>query len=181
MSIPLERSEIRTLRIALGIGGLLTLIAGILILVWPIRVAMVATAIVAIYAIATGLAYAGLGFFSRQRGGWSRIGHVVLGLAFIAAGVIAFVNLGAATGFFATFLGLMVGIMWFIEGVVALSTLSLVSSKGWTVFYAIISILAGISLVISPMFGAAVLWWLLGISAVALGIVQLGRAFSLGR
>ena len=53
--------------------------------------------------------------------------------------------------------------------------------SNFAVSFSIISILAGISLLLSPMFGAAVLWWLLGISAVALGIVQLGRAFSLGR
>lgn len=181
MSIPLEKSEINTIRTALGVGGVLAVITGILILVWPGRTAMVVTAIIAIYAIASGLAYAGLGIFSKQKGGWSRVGHIVLGLLFIVAGVIAFTRLGETALVLATFLGILVGILWIIEGVVSLSTLSLAPSKGWTIFFAILSIVAGVVLLFSPAFGAAVLWWLLGISAVVLGAIQIGRAFTFGK
>lgn len=170
------------IRTALGIGGVLSIILGILILVWPGKTAMVVTAIIAIYAIIAGLVYAGLGIFSATKGGWARIGHVVLGVLFIIAGIIAFMNLGATTAWLAAFLGILVGIMWIIEGVVALSTLSdAPASKGWTVFFAIISIIAGITLLFSPLWGAVVLWWLLGISAVVLGVIQVFRAFSFGK
>lgn len=181
MSIPLEKSEINVIRTALGVGGLLAVITGILILVWPGKTAMVVTAIIAIYAIASGLAYAGLGIFAKHKGGWARVGHILLGLLFIVAGVIAFTNLGATALWLAAFLGILVGIMWIIEGVVALSTLSLAPSKGWTIFFAILSIVAGVVLLFSPVFGAAVLWWLLGISAVVLGAIQIGRAFTFGK
>jgi uncharacterized membrane protein HdeD (DUF308 family) len=33
----------------------------------------------------------------------------------------------------------------------------------------------------SPLWGAVVLWWLIGISAVVMGIIQIGRAFSFGK
>ncbi|ALJ20216.1 HdeD family acid-resistance protein [Microbacterium sp. No. 7] len=181
MSIVLDKSEINAIRTALGVGGVLALIAGILILVWPGKTAMVVAAIIAIYAIAAGLAYAGLGIFSKQKGGWARIGHILLGLVFIAAGIVAFANLGATALTLAVFIGVLVGIMWIIEGVVALSTLSAAPSKGWTIFFSIISIIAGITLLFSPAFGAAVLWWLLGISAVVLGAIQIGRAFTFGK
>ena len=76
------------------------------------------------------------------------------------------------------FLGILVGVMWIIEGVVSLSTLSDSRSKGWTIFFAILSIVAGIVLLFSPLWGALVLWWVLGISLVILGIVQIIRAFT---
>ena len=86
----------------------------------------------------------------------------LLGILFIIAGIVAFLNLGAATAWLAVFLGILVGILWIVEGIVALSTLGDAASKGWTVFFAIISIIAGIVLLFSPIWGAAVLWWLLG-------------------
>jgi uncharacterized membrane protein HdeD (DUF308 family) len=172
------KSAVNGIRTALGICGVLAVIVGILILAWPGKTAMVVTAIIAIYAIAAGLVYAGLGIFSKTKGGWARIGHIVLGILFIIAGIVAFLNLGQATEWLALFLGILVGILWIVEGVVALSTLGDARSKGWTVFFAIVSIIAGIVLLFSPIWGAAVLWWLLGIALIVLGIIQIVRAFT---
>lgn len=181
MSTTLDKSEVNAIRIALGIGGVLALITGIVILVWPGRSAMVVAAIVAIYAIATGLAYAGLGIFSKTKGGWSRIGHILLGVLFIVSGIVAFANLGATAVWLAVFLGVLVGVMWIVEGVVSLSTLGQATTKVWTVVFATISIIAGITLVASPLWGAAVLFLMLGISAIVLGIAQIIRAFTFGK
>jgi uncharacterized membrane protein HdeD (DUF308 family) len=172
-----QKSAINGIRTAFGVGGVLSLIVGILILVWPGKTAVVVTAIIAIYAIAAGLVYAGLGIFSKSKGGWARVGHIVLGLLFIAAGIFAFANLQASTAWFAVFLGILVGILWIVEGIVSLSTLGDAASKTWTVVFAIISIIAGIVLLFTPLYGAAVLWWLLGIALVVLGIIQIVRAF----
>lgn len=173
-----DKSAINAIRTALGLGGILAVIVGILILAWPGKTAVVVTAIIAIYAIATGLVYAGLGIFSSAKGGWSRIGHIVLGLLFIAGGVVAFFNLGLTAVALAAFIGVLVGILWIIEGVVSLSTLGQARSRGWTLFFALLSIIAGIVLLFSPLLGAVVLWWLLGISLVVLGILQVIRAFT---
>jgi uncharacterized membrane protein HdeD (DUF308 family) len=176
-----EKSAVNGIRTALGIGGVLSVIIGVLIIAWPGKTMMVVTAIIAIYAIAAGLVYAGLGIFSKTKGGWSRVGHIALGVLFIIAGIVAFLNLGAATAWLALFIGIAIGILWIIEGVVALSTLNQAASKGWTVFFAIISILAGIVLLFSPVLSVELLWWLLGIALVVLGIVQIVRAFSFGK
>ncbi len=176
--IPVEKAAVNGIRTALGLSGAIALIVGILILVWPGRTAIVVTAIIAVYAIVGGLVYAGLGIFSKSMGGWARVGHIVLGLVFIAAGIIAFFNLGATAAWLAVFLGYLVGIMWIIEGIVALTALGGSSSKGWTIFFAILSIVAAIVLLFSPLWGALVLWWLLAISLVVLGIIQIVRAFT---
>lgn len=177
----LEKTATNGIRTALGLGGALSVILGIVILVWPGKTAMIVTAIIAIYAIVAGLVYAGMGIFATGKGGWSRVGHVLLGVLYVVAGIVAFSNLGLAALALAVFLGILVGIMWVIEGVVALSTLDLAPSRGWTIFYAIISIIAGVTLLFSPLWGAIVLWWLIGISAVVMGIIQIGRAFSFGK
>ena len=168
------------IRVAIGVGGLLALIVGVLILVWPDKTAMVVTAIIAVYAIAAGLVYAGLGIFTKGRGGWSRVGHILLGLLFVLAGVIALMNLGQTAVFLAVLIGILVGIMWIVEGVVALSTLRDAPSIGWSIAYAILSVVAGIVLLFAPLWGAVLLWWILGVSLVVLGVVNIVRGFRYG-
>lgn len=176
-----HNGTINGIRTALGIAGGLALILGVLILVWPGKTAMVATALIAIYAVAAGLVYLGLGIFSRVKTGWSRVGNIVLGLVFIIAGVVAIANLFAATAWMGVFIGLFLGITWIVEGVVAFATISGARSRGWTIFFAIVSILAGIVLLFTPLWGATVLWLLVGISGIVLGVLNIVRAFTFGR
>ena len=94
--------------------------------------------------------------------------------------VIDLENMGDTTVFLAVFVGVFIGITWIIEGVVALTTLSGSSSKGWTIFFAILSLIAGVVLLFSPLY-VAILWLFVGISLVVLGILQIVRAFSFGK
>lgn len=169
---------VRSLRTSFIVGGILTLILGLLILIWPGRTAQVLTGIIAAYAIIAGIVYAALGIFSSTKGGWARVGHVALGILFVVVGIVAFANLAAFTVSFAVFLGVLVGVMWIVEGAVSLSVVGESSSRGWTIAFAILSIIAGVMLLFTPLWGVLVLWWLLGISAVALGIVNVIRGLS---
>lgn len=169
------------IRIALGVGGILATLGGILILAWPVRTAMVLTVLVAIYAITAGLVYAGIGIWSKNKRGWGRFGNILLGVIFVIAGIIALANLGATTAALAFTLGLVVGIMWIIEGAVSLSTLRGAPSKGWSIFYGILSLIAGVMMLFAPVWGMVILYWLLGISLIVLGVVQIVRAFTFGR
>lgn len=173
-----QKSAINVVRTALGIGGIVAVVLGILILVAPIKTAAVIAAIIAVYAIVSGLIYGGIGIFSKQLGTWSRIGHLVLGVLFVVAGVFAFTDLGNVTAFLAIFVTVFIGASWIVEGVVALTTLGRAASKGWVVLSAIVSVLAGVFIILSPLWAAALLWLFLGISLIVLGIIQIVRAFS---
>jgi uncharacterized membrane protein HdeD (DUF308 family) len=168
---------VNTIRIALGVSGAIAAIVGILILIWPGHTAMVVTAIIAIYAIIGGIVYACMGIFSKTMGGWSRVGHIVLGVLFIAAGIIAFVHLAATTAGLFIFVGILVGIIWIIEGIVSLTALGSARSKALTIIFAILSIIAGIVLLFSPLY-SVLLWLFLGIALIILGIVQIIRAIT---
>lgn len=163
------------------ISGILSIIIGALILIWPGKSAVVLAAIIAIYAIIAGLIYFAVSATDTTRSGWSRIGHALLGLLFVVAGVIAFLNPSSAAASFAIVVVVFIGIAWIIEGVVALSTLGLARVSGWTIFYAIVSILAGIALLVTPLLGAIVLWIWVGISLLVIGVFQVFRALSLRR
>ncbi|WP_377107110.1 HdeD family acid-resistance protein [Propionicimonas sp. T2.31MG-18] len=171
---------INAIRAALGVGGLVSLVIGVVILAWPGKTAMVIAGIIAVYAAIAGLVNLGIGLFSRRIGGWPRVGYLVLGAVFLVASAVAFANLGIAAAVLASLVGVLVGVVWIIEGVVGLTLIGDAASKVWTVIFAIISILAGVTLLTSPLWGAAFLWWLLGISLVILGLVQIVRAFRFG-
>lgn len=175
-----EGRIVSSIRAALGIAGLVSVVIGVLILVQPRAVGMVFAGFLAAYTVIAGLAYLGIGIFSRALGTWPRIGHLVLGVLFLVAGVITFANLGDAVAVLALLFGIMIGVTWIVEGIVAITLLPDSASKVWTIIYAVISILGGIALVSSPLWGAALLFWILGIWLVVMGVVQIIRALRFG-
>ncbi|KAB1660556.1 hypothetical protein F8O07_00765 [Pseudoclavibacter sp. CFCC 13796] len=177
----LVKKGIGSIRTALGISGVLTLLAGIAITFWPGRSAELAVAIVAIYTIIGGLVYGAISIFGKLQSGWGRVGDILLAVFMIVIGIVAFANLGSAAAAFGIVLGILVGIAWFVEGIVALAFVGDSDSKAWSIIFAVLSIIAGITLLFSPLWGAAVLWLLLGVSAIILGVAQIIRAFQFGK
>lgn len=170
---------LRSVRIFLAVSGALAVVAGLVLLIWPTKSAVIVTGIFASYLIVGGLVYIALGIFSGSGGGWARAGHVLLGLLYVATGVIAFANLTAATVTLALIVAVFIGVSWIVDGFVALSLLGADASRVWTMLYAVLGIIAGVIVLFSPLYAAAVLWILLGASLVALGAVQLVRALTM--
>lgn len=170
------RAVVGGIRGALLIGGVLAVAVGILILVWPGKTAMVVAGIIATWAVIGGIVNIAIGLLSRTAGSWARVGHIALGAIFVVAGVVAFSNLGLAAETLATFLGALVGILWIIEGVVALSSLRGSRARGWTIAFGVLSLIAGVVILFAPVWGALVLWLWMGISLILLGVVQIVRA-----
>lgn len=186
MSVPtFEKSAINGIRTALGVSGLVSLVIGVLVVFWPgkslVTIAGALALLLGIYAVVAGVIYLGIGIFAKGGSGWSRAGNLLLGVFFLIAGIVTFANLGSAGITLVWLLGILIGIVWITEGVVSFTTLREVSSKGWAVFYAVVSIIAGIWLIIAPFIGVAFLWWFTGFALAALGIVQIARAFTFGR
>lgn len=176
----LDRSVTSKIRMAFGMAGLLSLVIGILILVWPLKTAAVVAAIIAAYAGIAGLVNLTIGMFSRRLGAWPRIGYALLGVVFLVVAGLVFANLGAAAAKLGVLLGIVVGVVWIIEGVVGLTMIGDATSKIWTIVLAVVSLVAGITVLTSPLWGAAFLWMLMGLSLVILGVVQIMRAFRFG-
>lgn len=165
-------------RLALLIGGLAALGFGIAVLVWPTKAAVALTGVIALYAIISGVVYLALALLSRNIGTGGRIGHALLGILYILAGVYAFTSLGRSAAFLTVFLVVMVGVMWIIEGFTALFTLGTPHSSGLTIVFAIISVVAGFTLLSSPLWGAVVLWGFLGVALLVLGGLNVVRAIT---
>jgi uncharacterized membrane protein HdeD (DUF308 family) len=175
------KSAFSAIRISLAVSGAIALIAGIVLLVWPVKSAIIVTGIVATYLIIAGVVYAGLGVFSSSKGGWARAGHIVLGLLYIVAGVIAFTNLQATTALLAVFTVVFIGVSWIVDGIVSLTLLTGDGSRVWTILYSVLSIIAGVYVLFNVLAAGVVLWIFLGASLVVLGVIQIVRAITLGR
>lgn len=167
------------IRLALITGGLVAIAFGIAVLVWPAKTAAAITGIIAFWAIVAGLIYIAMALVDAGQSTGSRVGHALLGLLYVAGGVYAFIAIQSTTIVLAFFVTLMIGIMWIIEGFTALFALGESDSKGLTIVFAVISVLAGISLVSTPLWGAGFLWWLVGVSLLVLGALNLIRGLSL--
>lgn len=168
--------------------GLITTLAGIAILVWPGKTAMVVTAIFAVYTIIAGVVYFGTGIFSAGLGWGARIWRMVLGALFVVAGIVALSSLQAFAVFFFMFMAIMIGITWIYEGIVTFSSLGSAGSKGWAIVFGTLSILAGLMIVVGS-FGsgvgaassAVILWWAIGFSAIIYGVAEMIAAIFAGR
>lgn len=181
-----QRQSLRTITMTTSI---VSLIFGALMLIWPVKSAMIVAILVAVYAIIGGLLHLAHGVLSQGTGRWTRGGFVALGLVFIAAGVLAFGSLGTTTLLLAVIVTTFIGAAWIIDGIVALFSLRLKdpvlprgdkAHKGWTIFYAVVGVVAGVAVVASPLFAALWLWLLFGASLIVLGIGGIIRAASIG-
>ena len=180
-SADLSKSAINTVRTTLGISGVVSLLVGILITFWPKESLLVITVILGIYLIVAGLVYVGLGVFARGISGGARALDIILCVLFVVGGVVTLANVQTSAAVLLVFVGVTIGILWIIEGTVAIVQSSDAPSRGWAIFYGIVSILGGIVLLFAPTWGSAVLFLILGITLMVLGIVQIVRAFSFGR
>jgi len=179
---------LESLRTVILVSAIASLVFGIVVLVWPVKSAMAVTIVMAIYAIIAGLLSLVNGIHSKGVGGWTRAGLIALGVVFLVAGVVAFGNLGESTLLLAVLVTTFIGVAWIIDGIVALFSLGVKDGalpgatkahKGWSIFYGIVSVLAGVFVVISPLMAALWLWIFLGVALVVMGIVGIVRGASL--
>src|SRR5699024_1077837 len=166
------------IRIALGTSGVIALIAGLIIVIWPDKSAMAIAAVFAVYILLSGLIYAASGIFSKYIGGWARVGHIILGVLLVIAGIVMFSSLGMTAASLGILLRILVGITWIFEGFAAFSTTPRTRSKFWPVLFGVFSILSGIILLLSPLFAGLFSFWMLGITLVIQGIINTVRSFT---
>ena len=177
------RKATDVIRTIMGVGGLVSLVIGVLILINPVQsgaVMMKFVAIIfAIYMTVTGLVFLGSMIFSKTMSGWRRVGNAVLGLLYLIAGIIVFGNLGATAAVLTAVLSIFIGVLWIFEGIMSFAAARESKSKTWSIIYGIVSIIAGIVLIVTPLVAAVTLWILVGASLAVMGVVQIVRAFTL--
>lgn len=177
----LSRKAVSLVRWGLGIAGASSLILGLLITFWPQRTAIVLAVFFGVHFLIAGFGYVLASFLGKAVSTAARVLTFVLGALFVGAGVVIMANPADSARVLGIFIGVYVGLLWLIEGIVTLIQIKDAPSRVWSVIFGLISVVAGIALLTSPMWGAALLFMIAGIVMIPMGLVQLVRAFTFGR
>ena len=171
------RITITTYRWGFGIAGLVAIAMGIFVLVWPNEMVKIAALMVGIYAVLSGLIYIFTAIRAKELKSLARITRVIAGIAFITAGIVMLSFLSASAVVLANVLGVILGILWMVEGVSALMLLrGRVEQNALATGYAIVALVIGVLLLLTPVWGTVFLRWMIGFGLVLLGIAQVYRA-----
>lgn len=176
-----KQETIARLKTWLIVSGVVALLAGIAMTIWPVAAIIAVTFLVAAYALITGVIYLVIAFTGKDLSIASRVGHGLAGVLFVVAAIVAFLNPITSTGVFTWIVITMLAISWIFEGVAALANLNQAPARGWAIFYAIISILGGIALLLSPMFAGILITVWIGVTLIAMGIFAIIRGIMLGK
>lgn len=173
----LSKSEVTGIRVAIGISGLVAVVLGIIVLVWPSSTLSVIAVLFGLYFLIVGVVRVARGLFTTGMSGGLRVLAILLGLLLIIAGIITIRNPLDSL----VVLGMIVGISWIIEGVAALVETASDSSRWFGTLFGAIGIIAGIIVLLTPLQSLGVLVVIGGIFLIASGLVQLVQAFTFGR
>ena len=149
--------------------GVVTLILGIIVTFHPGGSLNVVAVLLGILAIVSGIFHLVRIF---GRGEAHRVWSGIVGLVFIVIGVVLIRHLHLTLAL----VGLYVGLVWIVQGVVALVAGFAGGSRegrGWWIFFGAISVIAGIVVISAPVDSVTVLAVLLGIWFIVMGIIEI--------
>lgn len=164
-----------------GVIGIAAVILGLALLIWPGKTLTVFAVALGIYFVVSGVirivsALVTIGLPA----GW-RMLDIVIGVLLAFGGVIMLKNAALSGTSLAIFVTLIVGFGWIMEGVMALAESWHLPKSGWAKVYAVISIIAGVVLLFSPVSSMLFLIIFGGCSLIVMGVSSLVRAFTFGK
>ncbi len=153
--------------------GLLTLVIGILVMVWPQETLRLLTVLFGLELFVVGI-YSIIRSFSH--GEQHRVWSVLMGIFALVVGIIVIRNVAETV----VLLTVVLGIYWLIHGIIQF-VMSVADNtypqRGFTIFMAILSVIAGIVLLAWPIESVTVLAWFMGIWLAILGVLGIVLAF----
>jgi uncharacterized membrane protein HdeD (DUF308 family) len=153
--------------------GVLTLIVGAAVLVWPGQSTVAAAALFGGYLLASGIAQV-IAAFTVYTPAASRVLMFISGVLSIVLGVFAFrdFNDGAAVWLMATWIGVGFIFQGVSETVLAISLREL-PERGWYIFVGVLTVIAGVVTLAWPISSIVVLAIIAGVWLVVIGTTQI--------
>ena len=177
----LTRRAITTVRASFALLGVLALGLGIALLAWPGKTITALAVILGAYLLVEGVIRIVMALVTPLIHAGSRLLSMLFGVLFILGGVVMMRNPGLSGETLLVVVAIIIGVAWIMEGVLALLESGSAQSRGWAISFGIISLLAGIIVLVTPAWSAVMLMVFTGASLVVMGIVSLVRAFTFGR
>jgi uncharacterized membrane protein HdeD (DUF308 family) len=159
------------------VSGIIAVILGILVLVWPGITILVAAIFFGAYLLVTGIAQVIFAFSLHVSAG-GRVLLFISGAASLILAVLCFRSLQDSI----LLLAIWIGIGFIFRGVAtAVSAISDPTLPGrvWQIIVGVISIIAGIVMMASPFQSLAVLTLVVGIWLIVIGVMEVVSAFGI--
>ncbi|MEX0167987.1 HdeD family acid-resistance protein [Streptomyces sp. LMG1-1-1.1] len=157
------------------IAGLVAAVLGVMVLAWPDASLFVAGVLFGLYLLLSGVMQL-VAAFGTHATTALRVMAFISGALSILLGLFCFKGVTQS----AVLLALWIGIGWLFRGItqtVAAASDPAMPARGWQIFLGIVSALAGVVLIVSPLESVAVLTLLGGIWLIAVGAVEVITAF----
>jgi uncharacterized membrane protein HdeD (DUF308 family) len=151
-------------------NGLVMLVIGIMVLVWPGATLVVVSWLFAITLLVNGIVCILRSIADSESSGGMRVVFGLLGALSLLAGVLC---LRSPLQTLAA-IALLIGSWWIVSGVLTLIAAvsgSTEGSRGWAAVLGVLSVLAGFVVLLQPGISLATLVLVLGVSLIVLGIV----------
>jgi uncharacterized membrane protein HdeD (DUF308 family) len=172
---------VRDAWVPLALTGVLTLVLGILVLLWPGPSILVAAVIFGIYLVVSGVTAIVLGL-SLHVSTAHRVLLFISGALSLVLGLLAFRHFGQ--GYAALLLALWIGIGFIFHGVA--TTLTAIShpdlpGRAWNIIFGSISVIAGVVVMAWPFSSLVTLAFVSGIWLIIIGGAQIVTAVVMHR
>ena len=162
-------------------SGLLAVILGIIVLVWPGKSILVAAVLFGAYLLVTGIAQVFMAFSLDVTAG-GRVLLFISGAAALILAVLAFRHFGE--GYAILLLAIWIGVGFVFRGVA--TTVAAISDptmpgRWWQVFVGVISLIAGVVVIASPFESILTLAIVVGFWLIVIGVFEVISAFGIRR
>jgi uncharacterized membrane protein HdeD (DUF308 family) len=150
--------------------GILTLIVGVLVIIWPGETVLIAAILFGIQLVVAGIFRFVAAFVAPIEQAWVRVLTALLAILSFIVGIYLLRH----PYYTVVILAVLLGIYWLIHGVIDLFTAighRELQNRGLTIFTGILSIVAGVIVLANPAISLVFLAWVLGIWLVVLGIL----------
>ena len=161
------------------VSGLLAAVLGVVILVWPGPSIEAASVVFGVYLVVSGVALGAMAF-SLPTSVAYRLLSFVSGVASVILGILAFRHFG--DGYATLLLAIWIGVGFVLRGVSALAVTiadKQLPGRGWTIFFGIVSVLAGLVVLAFPFDSIVTLALVAGIWLVMLGVIEVVAGLSM--
>ena len=159
------------------VAGLLTIVLGAIVLLWPGPTILVASTLFGVYLLVSGLAELFMAF-TLPRSVGTRVMLFISGALSLVLAIMSFRHFG--DGYAVLLLSLWIGIGFIFQGVSGVAAgigESDLPGRGWYIVAGIITVLAGLVVLVWPFDSIAMLTLAAGICLVIIGITQIIQAF----
>ena len=160
-------------------AGVLTIVLGGIVLAWPGPTLLVASTLFGVYLLLTG--FVGLFMaFTLPRSAGMRVLLFISGILSVVLAILSFRHFGDAYAIL--LLSLWIGIGFIFQGVSAIAAAigeSNLPGRGWSVVLGVISVIAGLVILVWPFDSIVVLVVVAGVWLVILGVVQIIHSFQI--